>query len=608
MASVFEAHMASALATGSPDLQAMEDRFERRMAELELRHQRHLDGLIAKRDKDALQLEEATSVVRRCEQDLEVFSEWRRDASARLSSTAAQALKAETTSTLAVQIAERGIDESQQTTQALTSSQEQLEEQHRQLAEEVAGLRSLVEDLSKSSGTAQGVEDLDVQDLFARSPWAKSLDRAVIRSGEELKQVSAALKSLEDRTVPIERKLEDQHTDLRELHVRWGADAAQRAEIAIKVETRINEFATLVASLAEDVQNGVGQQKAELKGFFEEELKVAMKDVAPCNAACATLHEALESQMTQLHGERAAMRRAWDRVESLRKDETWGYFLRNDQEHRKEWSEWRADFSRRLIELEEEVTQGSQAVWPEIGHLGCRVADLHAIIDERVPPKDDKESSPAPSPAKSSATSRRASPGNGVAARKAAPQRRSPERSTRGLVSSSAKAHSVSGSSTTTERRSSPAAKRPVAERSHRDAVTRNQRQDDGEAEIGRPDESVSATAKRIGKSKSPGRRVADAEVEEIKAAGGGSVASLSEGRGATDKDYRSVNSASGPSRADTPPRRSHTSSHDRIPALRARVAGIGRISPASSPKPALQRHRRAFAEEDLSSLIPDMT
>ena len=50
--------------------------------------------------------------------------------------------------------------------------------------------------------------------------------------------------------------------------------------------------------------------------------------------------------------------------------------------------------TRRLNELEDEVTQGSNAVWPEIGHLGCRVADLHAVLDERVPPKDGSKVAP----------------------------------------------------------------------------------------------------------------------------------------------------------------------------------------------------------------------
>lgn len=568
----------AALAIGAADLQALEDRFERRFAELELRHQRHLDSLSAKIGKDSTQMEEALSLAKRCEHDIEVVSEWQRDATAQLATATATHQKNEEALNAARLFWQSAVDEMRQNAEATGASHNAMQESLQVLAVQVHDLSAARKGSLESLGNCEGDggDAVDVQDLFSRSPWAKSLDRQVFRAAEQVKQAHCQIEALEALTTTLERKLNDEHADVRELHARWGADAAERAESMQRNELHITEFSNSYETLATDVRSSADLQKQQLQKLFEEQLALALKDVEPCNAACASLHEALESQMTQLHGERAAMRRAWDRVEALRKDDTWGFFLRNDQEQ----VEWRSDISRRLSELEDEVTQGSNSVWPEIGHLGCRVADLHAVLDERVPPKDGSKSTASlRNGAQRAATPGRAA-GSG-AARKPARQGRSPER----LIS--AKPAAPSGS--TDARRTTSVVKgmeRALAARPSPlpRSPTRKPQDEDSEPEAGRHDASAasrSAAGKRdITKSQAISS-VADAEMEHAS----------------------NSSSANTSARTNTPPRKVRSGvSPDR------RVAGLQTGSKRPSPpRTAVSRvSRRSVIDEDLSGLVPD--
>jgi len=69
---------------GVEELERLEVRLERRLAELELRHQKQLERLLAQRQQDSAALDEAVMVTKRCERDLEVVAEWQREAEARL--------------------------------------------------------------------------------------------------------------------------------------------------------------------------------------------------------------------------------------------------------------------------------------------------------------------------------------------------------------------------------------------------------------------------------------------------------------------------------------------------------------------------------------------
>ena len=58
----------------------------------------------------------------------------------------------------------------------------------------------------------------DVQDLFARSPWAKSLDRNVLRFGEQMQQAVFRIEALEG----LGQKVADQHEDTFFMEALWS--------------------------------------------------------------------------------------------------------------------------------------------------------------------------------------------------------------------------------------------------------------------------------------------------------------------------------------------------------------------------------------------------
>lgn len=174
----------------------------------------------------------------------------------------------------------------------------------------------------------------------------------------------------------LRQQLSEQQGDVKELRSRWVEQQYEHGAASVFVETRLTRFEGMVSRYFEELAREADRARAELVMQVEARLGAAVDEIARCSATAIEAREALTADIAKLHLERDAMRRAWQRIESLRNDPTWGYFLREDDE-------WRNNVSQRIKQVEDEVESGS-GVWTEIGRLGCRIADFHRLVDERV--------------------------------------------------------------------------------------------------------------------------------------------------------------------------------------------------------------------------------
>lgn len=363
------------------ELEGLEVRVERRFAEIELRYHKQLDRLLAQRRQDMSALDDAMTIAKRCERDLEAVSDWQREAAEKLEAASHssvrvdEALKVAKAASVAAEELQRGLDQSTRTVSRATE-------------DKVASLAARIAEVSK-----QGAEE-----NARRKDWERTCENTLEQHVEQISSTSTCnrnfeiLEPLERRCREMESRLSDHHDDLRDLRERWMEHYVDQGETAAEIEARFVRFEGLLSGYLEELSQTLVDSRYDLRREIEDRLTGAVEQVKQCAEQHAEIREnilqekeALFSQIEQLHLERDAMRRAWERVESLRFDENWGFFLRSDKEWKSEVLDRVREVTERLELFEGTLLRKAEedpAVWTEIGRLGCRLADLHKLVDE----------------------------------------------------------------------------------------------------------------------------------------------------------------------------------------------------------------------------------
>jgi len=363
------------------ELEGLEVRVERRFAEVELRYQKQLDRLLAQRRQDMSTLDDAMTIAKRCERDLEVVSDWQRAAEEKLEAASLvfvrvdEALTVAKAASGAAEELQRGLDKSAKNVSRATE-------------DKVASLASTIAEVSK-----QGLEE-----NARRRDWERTCERTLEEHIKQIRSTSTCnsnieiLEPLERRCGNMESRLSDHHDDLRDLRERWMERYVDQGETAADIEARFVRFECMLSGYLEELSQTLVDSRYDLRREIEDRLSGAVKEIKLCAEQHAEIREnmmqekeSVLAQLEQLHLERDAMRRAWERVESLRFDDNWGFFLRSDMEWKSDVLDSLQEVTKRIALFEGNLLHKAEedpAVWTEIGRLGCRVADLHKLVDE----------------------------------------------------------------------------------------------------------------------------------------------------------------------------------------------------------------------------------
>ena len=106
-------------------------------------------------------------MAKRCEQDLEVVSEWQRDAASQLATAAVNAPKADDALNAAKFAARSAADEARRSTEATALAQKSLQERLLTLSQEVSQCSAVCKEVQANQNKiGPDGETVDVQDLF----------------------------------------------------------------------------------------------------------------------------------------------------------------------------------------------------------------------------------------------------------------------------------------------------------------------------------------------------------------------------------------------------------------------------------------------------------
>ncbi|CAK0897424.1 unnamed protein product, partial [Prorocentrum cordatum] len=179
------------------------------------------------------------------------------------------------------------------------------------------------------------------QEASRQRQWERelslSLGGAVAAEG-----LDEAMSEWAPRLQVCEQQLAESQEDVRELREHWSELRAEQSEAGALHEARMARLEGQIHAAVEQLSRKMADSRAALRDEVSEraqqaiqEVREAQRGVLDCleevRAGADEAAGALAADMDQLHAERGAMRRAWERVQSLRTDATWGYFLGCDE-------------------------------------------------------------------------------------------------------------------------------------------------------------------------------------------------------------------------------------------------------------------------------------
>lgn len=402
-------------------LEGLELRLEQRLAEIEFRYRGQLERLVQQREEDASEIQEAIAIVARFDGDLQELTEWKpkaicdlhtlaewkqeaifnlgahskhlreladwrseqstrlddlrsvlgerdRKATSRLDETLARCEKNSEAACQATARLDETVALCEKNSAAAMASADCTMAAVRTIAAETAGehFRSNIDALVKAAAEAaqSAVNGPTKSQASIKEPAEAELRHT---PGEECRELLAGVQGLTGRGIHATDHAVTQ-SGLRgvsqdaehRLWSLWQRVSDQAEDILGLRETcieMVERLSRLEGAKAGSVLPAQFAEPGHLSGGLCE-------DWAKFTGEVAETRSALEKDLALLNAERSALRRAFGRLEAVCTDDR----------------EWRENADKQFSIIRQEIGQLC-AVWAEIGHLGCRVADLHALVD-----------------------------------------------------------------------------------------------------------------------------------------------------------------------------------------------------------------------------------